>query len=202
LSDFYAQKRGKYGRNSQCILCCNSARRARYAEDLEFNEYCKSRSVENRRDPSYRPKHNAYLACWRAAKGNAKKRADYANNAMHRLNMCMSNSLYQTLRDLKQCRRWQQLVGYNAGTLRTQLALQFEPGMSWSNYGSVWHVDHIIPINFFVFNVPDDVEFRYCWSLDNLMPRFATTDIARSFGSTQVGNVNKQAKIGVDHDRK
>lgn len=46
---------------------------------------------------------------------------------------------------------------------------QFEPWMSWSNYGE-WHLDHIKPRNSFTYTKMTDLEFRECWSLSNLRP--------------------------------
>lgn len=36
--------------------------------------------------------------------------------------------------------------------------------------GSVKHIDHIIPQSSFKFSSMNDVEFKKCWSLDNLWP--------------------------------
>lgn len=38
------------------------------------------------------------------------------------------------------------LVGCNSATLRTWLESQFKPGMGWDNYGTVWVIDHKIPL--------------------------------------------------------
>ena len=51
------------------------------------------------------------------------------------------------------------------------LEKNFLPGMTLKNYGrNGWHIDHIIPKSFFKFSSTDDVEFKYCWSLNNLQP--------------------------------
>ena len=50
--------------------------------------------------------------------------------------------------------------------------------MTWGNYGK-WHVDHIIPQAFFKYTSTDDVEFKYCWSLNNLQPLWAKDNIKK-----------------------
>jgi hypothetical protein len=35
---------------------------------------------------------------------------------------------------------------------------------------------------------------KRCYHYTNLMPRFATTEIAKSFGCNQIGNLNKRNK--------
>jgi len=61
------------------------------------------------------------------------------------------------------------MVGYTVQELKSHLENLFQPGMSWENYGK-WEIDHIIPKCFFKFKTTKDVEFKYCWSLNNLQP--------------------------------
>ena len=71
----------------------------------------------------------------------------------------------------KNGRHWEDIVGYTSQQLREHLEKQFQPGMSWKNQGkNGWVLDHIIPREFFKYQSTDDVEFRYCWSLNNLQP--------------------------------
>ena len=42
--------------------------------------------------------------------------------------------------------------------------------MSWDNYGSYWHVDHIKPKSLFHYNNSENPEFKKCWALENLQP--------------------------------
>jgi len=72
----------------------------------------------------------------------------------------------------------------------------WEPGMSWDNHTKDgWHIDHIIPISHFSYSSPTDPDFKRCWALSNLKPRWATTEIAVNHDSKQVGNLNKKDTI-------
>lgn len=73
------------------------------------------------------------------------------------------------LRTDKNARSWEALAGYTAQELRAHLEKQFQPRMSWKNFGK-WHVDHIVPASSFNFTSVDDPEFRACWALSNLRP--------------------------------
>ena len=42
-----------------------------------------------------------------------------------------------------------ELLGCNGIFLRQYIQRRFKKGMSWNNYGK-WHIDHIVPINYFV----------------------------------------------------
>lgn len=62
---------------------------------------------------------------------------------------------------------------YTKVDLRSHLERQFVSGMSWENYGSAWHVDHILPQASFKIdpsNPTDCPEFQACWALTNLRP--------------------------------
>jgi hypothetical protein len=54
--------------------------------------------------------------------------------------------------------RSNRLIGCDADTLCLILEAQFFPGMTWSNYGTVWHVDHIIPLA--AYNLTDPEQQR------------------------------------------
>lgn len=67
------------------------------------------------------------------------------------------------------------ILGYTREKLMEHLEKQFEPGMSWDNYGlHGWHIDHIIPKVLFHFQAVTDIDFKRCWALDNLRPMWAT----------------------------
>ncbi len=86
-----------------------------------------------------------------------------------RLNVNIGNEIRTSLRNNKNNRHWESLVGFTIEQLKEHLERQFMVGMSWGNYGQ-WHIDHKIPISVFNFEKPADLDFRRCWSLENLQP--------------------------------
>jgi hypothetical protein len=66
--------------------------------------------------------------------------------------------------------------------------------MSWERFSEI-HIDHIIPRSHFEYESEEDEQFKQCWALSNLQPRWATTRIAEKYGSEQVGNLNKGARF-------
>lgn len=61
-------------------------------------------------------------------------------------------------------------LGYTWRELRTHLEANFQPGMSWENWGEVWEVDHIKPVSAFKYVSLDDPLFKKAWRLENLRP--------------------------------
>jgi hypothetical protein len=66
---------------------------------------------------------------------------------------------------------------YTVDELMRHLERQFTNKMTWKNYGSYWHVDHIVPSKSFNFENPDDPDFLACWSLTNVRPLEAKTNM-------------------------
>jgi len=67
-------------------------------------------------------------------------------------------------------------LDYTIYELKKHLEAQFEPWMSWDNWGIydpstwTWQIDHIIPRSNLQYKTMDDENFKKCWALDNLRP--------------------------------
>jgi hypothetical protein len=70
-------------------------------------------------------------------------------------------------------------VGYTVAELAAHLESLFTDDMSWSNQGSFWEIDHIIPKDWYVYADKDDVEFKKCWALKNLQPLTKTDNVTK-----------------------
>lgn len=62
------------------------------------------------------------------------------------------------------------LLGCSIDELKVHLEQQFEPGMSWDNYGE-WHIDHIIPCA--RFDLRNPIHQKICFNYRNLQPLWA-----------------------------
>ena len=70
-------------------------------------------------------------------------------------------------------------VSYAIDELRAHLESQFDDKMNWDNYGSYWHVDHIMPRAHFEFESVKDEGFQRCWALENLQPLEAKANLRK-----------------------
>ncbi len=68
---------------------------------------------------------------------------------------------------------------FNPRQLQEHLESQFTPEMNWDNYGTYWHIDHIIPLAYYGISDGDDPKIREAWSLKNLRPLEASKNIAK-----------------------
>lgn len=128
-------------------------------------EHEKSDAVKRYRK-AYKKKHQR-----RATQRVIQRRKErFIENPLMRLCHMMGNRIRLVLREKKRRRSWKSFVPYTPDDLRRHIERQFTGTMSWDNFGSHWHVDHIVPISAFEFSSPYDREFSACWALSNLRP--------------------------------
>jgi len=104
----------------------------------------------------------------------SRRRTTIKGNLNNRIGPAMGRSL----REGKDGRSWEDLVGYTVEQLRRHIEKHFLPGMSWDNK-SKWHIDHKTPTSAFNFDTPDDVDFKKCWALNNLQPLWKLDNISK-----------------------
>jgi hypothetical protein len=97
----------------------------------------------------------------------------------------MSRAVWGSLKDGKNGRSWEELVGYTTADLMRHLERQFLPGMTWENR-CAWHLDHIQPLASFNFTTPSDPDFKAAWSLPNLRPLWACDNLRKSAQRTHL----------------
>ncbi len=90
-------------------------------------------------------------------------------NIHYKISHNISCYIQRSLKDKKNGKHWETIVGYSLSVLMTHLANKFKPGMNFYNYGD-WQIDHIIPISLFKYSSYDDESFKQCWALNNLQP--------------------------------
>lgn len=70
------------------------------------------------------------------------------------------------------------LLGCSIADLRIYLESNFQPGMTWDNYGSDWQIDHIIPCTIFDLSRPSHQ--RRCYHFSNLQPLWNAQNRSKS----------------------
>jgi len=105
----------------------------------------------------------------------------YKTNMRYRLNVNMCNAINKSLKGNKAGRHWESLVGYTRDDLINHLNKTIPEGYTWQDYlNGILHVDHIVPKSIFNFNLPEHIDFKRCWALDNLRLLPAKENIIKS----------------------
>lgn len=109
----------------------------------------------------------------------------------------ISNAIYQALKNNSSSKNGSscfKFLKYSIQDLKNHLEQQFEPWMTWNNWGIynqktwdnnnvetwTWQIDHIIPHSTFRYTSMTDSEFKQCWELNNLRPYSAKQNIIDS----------------------
>lgn len=108
---------------------------------------------------------------WRRGRKRKEQKPAY------RLEKNLRKRIRGALKGTRKFYRTSALVGCSTLALRLYLAGQFQPGMTWENYGSVWHVDHIRPCA--KFDLRDPAQQRACFHYSNLRPLWAIDNLRK-----------------------
>ena len=63
-------------------------------------------------------------------------------------------------------------------TLREWLESNFTDGMTWENYGTLWHIDHTMPCSVFDLSIEENQKVCFNWS--NLAPMLGPENLSKS----------------------
>lgn len=107
-------------------------------------------------------------------------RRSYRHNPKNRTQLNLRRRFKEIMRSVRRGKStsFSETVGCTIKELAAHLESKFKRGMTWSNYGSYWHVDHIIPVA--AFNHLDPKQVKQCWHWTNLQPLEADKNMAKS----------------------
>ena len=113
---------------------------------------------------------------------NKEKRNEYKRNRMKNdVIFRISETLKVRIHDVLKYKKEEtnsNLIGCSKKILKNWLEYQFNDSISWDNYGDVWHIDHVVPINF--FDISNVNEQLICFNWTNLRPLDKTKNISKS----------------------
>jgi hypothetical protein len=182
------------GLRPECRACRAASRRKwckqnpeiRRAANKRFHEKHKARVTE-RAKKWYNANREHALAYRRAyyqknkQRRNAYVKARRVADQKFRMR-CNLSAQFSGLIGAKPVGGFQAIVGYSLDDLRAHLERQFTKSMSWENYGEVWEIDHVVPVD--SFDLPREV--AVCWALTNLRPLTKKQNRRKSFLRTHL----------------
>lgn len=135
------------------------------ARERARRQHTNNPEEHRKRCRQWRAAHPGYVAAWH----RARKKVDVG----FRLSCALRSRLCKALksRGLRKTTATMKLAGCSLNFLRNFLEAQFQPGMSWENYGA-WHIDHLRPCA--AFDLRDPAQQKECFHFSNLQPLWAT----------------------------
>lgn len=118
---------------------------------------------------------------------NSRDREKYKNDPVYRNKKIIRNRLASTINGTKTYSKLIEKMGMEHKMFLEWLEFQFTDKMTWDNQGSLWGIDHIIPIDYYVKNGMENDEAIHHWS--NLRP---------CIHKGKDGNFSKSNKININ----
>lgn len=175
LSEFYKDKTKKDNLMYCCKFCYEKNRKPenvkkrRIRDNLNYSKNCKKKKEKN----SIWSKNNRDSI-------NERRRFKYQENKLDLIFKLKTNSRDRMRKAIKGNFKSGSAVrdlGCSIKELKLWLEHQFQPGMSWSNYGKVWHIDHIIPLA--SFDLTNDKHFKKACHWFNLQPLWTKDNLSK-----------------------
>jgi hypothetical protein len=101
----------------------------------------------------------------------------YNSNPKHKLIVTVRSRIRMALKDIAKWNKTQDMIGCDINFLKNYLEKQFVNGMTWKNYGRIWHIDHRIPCSFFDLN--NITEQKKCFHYTNMTPKFVKLNLEK-----------------------
>jgi len=160
-----------------CIICNFTGEKFKFTRS---NKHPKCKKCKREADKKYHEeyrKNNKYkiLEINKIYKRKLRKESPgfrLSNNCSRVINIALNGS--------KDKYSIWKFLPYTIRDLQNHLESKFDLNMNWENYGSYWHLDHIVPHSHFKYISMIDSNFIECWSLNNLQPLEAITNIKKS----------------------
>lgn len=187
LSEYYVHK--SRGIRSSCKKCDNAmSRRYKANNRKHISKYNKKYKAVHRDEISvYNHDYNKENREAIQKRQTAQHRERRKTDANYKLACLLRSELYQYIKNGKMKEKMGELTGCDVDFLTSWLSFQFFGEMTDENYGSVWCIDHVIPVS--SYNLLDDIELKECYHWTNLRPCILMDN------STKTNKLNKKLII-------
>jgi len=185
---YRASRKEYYAENRELILIKQKARREENIElyrekDREYallNRETKRKAAKEWRENNPEQAKQSALA-WRTGNPEKLKAIDARRRqkAHYKVGAHVRSLVHRSIVRGTKSDATFKLLGYTRDQLMAHLERQFLPGMTWENYGPVWHIDHIVPLAVHNYEAPHHADFKRAWALSNLRPLWARDNMAK-----------------------
>ncbi len=197
---FPKSSRKSDGLDTHCKICRNEKTKQYRLNNPEKIKVARRKNyIEHRHSilkqkARYTRKHSEQKAIYdkEYRKNNAEKIAEYKRNwetkhcdePVFKIKRNLRRRLHHVIDGGIKYGSTFELVGCSAQELKQHLEAQFTPDMSWDNYGTYWHIDHIIQCQ--EFNLLLESEQRLCFHYSNLRPLEASKNVSKKFNVSRL----------------
>ena len=115
--------------------------------------------------------------CRKQKRNNNRKSFPSSNDLSSKIRERIGVRIKKIMKGERSGINYRGLVKFKEKDFKVAIAKQFKSGMTWDNYGFVWHIDHKIPVRAFNLSCPEDI--KRCWDLKNLQPLLVVDNLKK-----------------------
>lgn len=166
--------KGKY-LQTYCRECVNlkSRERSKNNPEKKRNHYWGNRERALLRGKAYRLKTSERQKFY----SRESKRRRRLKDPLFRVTESLRNRTHIALKRNLKSAKTKELLSCPLVWLQVHIESLFRPGMTWENYGPVWHIDHIRPCASFDLSNPEQQKICFHWT--NLQPLFVQENLSK-----------------------
>lgn len=170
---FYRSNETASGLANRCAECCSAIQKEWRQTNIE-----KAAGKDALAWQRYRVRYQSNFKRW--MENNRPKRNAYRNvvhaqrmqdDPVYRISMALRKRVYLGLKGIRKSASTEKLIACTFEDCRKYIEAQWEPWMSWDNFGEgegTWQMDHIVPVA--SFDLTDPEQQRLCFHYSNLRP--------------------------------
>ncbi|CAG8819363.1 35023_t:CDS:2, partial [Racocetra persica] len=161
LDYYYKYKNSYFGKCKECTLAQQRAR----IQTPEGREKRKATTVKYEQSPAeqIRAKNKKYQPI-----ANQKAVERRKNDPAYKIAAYQRCRMRIVLKGISKSAGTLELIGCSLDYLKAWFDYQFQPSMTWDNYGAYWEIDHVRPCSSFDLN--DTLQQKECFGWKNLRP--------------------------------
>jgi hypothetical protein len=193
FSEFNKCKKAFMGLHNHCRQCQKEYRLNWYNEnkDMALNYNKRSDVVERSRkrykqryhtDQEFREKElekNRIRRRTQTAKNAAKiQRKNWYEIPHNKIAQNLRSRIRKALLGIHNSKSTEKLLGCSFEEFKKYLESKFDSTMTWENYGKCWHIDHIIPCDFFDFTNTEHQ--KLCFNYRNTQPMLVFQNLSKN----------------------
>lgn len=144
----------------------------------EENKYSISIQRKKYREKNKERIKTKYTSLSYKKKRNELNKKRRKNDIQFRVSQTLKSKIHKMIDGKKLSIKSKKLIGCNKIDLIKWLEYQFDSNMSWDNYGSYWHIDHVLAVN--MFDMKNKKDIHICFNWKNLQPMKAFDNQSKS----------------------
>lgn len=139
----------------------------------EKREYNKNHTEEKSLyDIKYREENKQKIATYKK-----EWEKEHKNDPIFKIKRNLRRRVHKVLKNMRKAGKTFELIGCTPEFFKSYIENQFTPEMTWKNYGSYWHIDHIKPCCTFDLSIIE--EQKECFHYTNQRPLYYLDNLKR-----------------------